>query len=83
MLKQVYVREKLSPPSLAQVASTYQSVFNNAKNVSYLRQLVESGEWRRYAIYAVEAYGIFSIGEMIGRRNIVGYGLDETKPVVV
>jgi hypothetical protein len=25
----------------------------------------------------VEAYGIFSIGEMIGRRNIVGYKLKE------
>jgi hypothetical protein len=25
----------------------------------------------------VEAYGIFSIGEMIGRRNIVGYKLKD------
>lgn len=31
-------------------------------------------------IYAVEAYGIFKIGEMIGRRHVVGYKLDEPKP---
>lgn len=27
------------------------------------------------ALYAVEAYGIFKIGEMIGRRHVVGYKL--------
>jgi hypothetical protein len=26
---------------------------------------------------ALEAYGIFSIGEIIGRRNLVGYKLKE------
>jgi hypothetical protein len=26
---------------------------------------------------ALEAYGIFSIGEIIGRRNLVGYSLTE------
>jgi len=30
-----------------------------------------------YPRQAVEAYGIFSIGEMIGRRNVVGYKLKD------
>jgi hypothetical protein len=30
-----------------------------------------------FHIQAVEAYGIFSIGEMIGRRNVVGYKLKD------
>lgn len=80
VLKQVYVVEKLAPPSLGQVTQTYANVYSNVQNMGFWRHLVESGEWKRYAIYGVEAYGIFTIGEMIGRRNIVGYGLDETKP---
>lgn len=51
--------------------------------MNYWKKLVESGEWKKYAIYAAEAYGIFKIGEMIGRRHIVGYGLVENKPAVV
>ncbi|KAK4691408.1 F-type H+-transporting ATPase subunit g, partial [Phenoliferia sp. Uapishka_3] len=80
VLKQVYVAEKLSPPSLAQVQQTYSSFFNSAKDLGYWRNLYESGQWKKFGIYAVEAYGIFKIGEMIGRRHIVGYKLDEVKP---
>lgn len=39
--------------------------------------MIQSGEWKKYGIYAIEAYGIMKIGEMIGRRHIVGYKLDE------
>lgn len=28
-------------------------------------------------VQGAEAYGIFCIGEMIGRRNVVGYKLEE------
>jgi F-type H+-transporting ATPase subunit g len=31
----------------------------------------------RLAVDPLEAYGIFSIGEIIGRRNLVGYNLKE------
>ncbi|KAK4053551.1 hypothetical protein OIV83_001719 [Microbotryomycetes sp. JL201] len=79
LVKQVYVAEKLAPPSLAQVSYTYQSFFNDAKSPSFWQQLYKSGEWKRWAVYAVEAYGIFKIGEMIGRRHVVGYKLDEER----
>ncbi|KAK4050933.1 hypothetical protein OIO90_004909 [Microbotryomycetes sp. JL221] len=76
LVKQVYVAEKLAPPSLAQVSYTYQSFFNDAKSASFWQQLWKSGEWKRWTLYAVEAYGIFKIGEMVGRRHVVGYKLD-------
>lgn len=82
VLKQVYVAEKLSPPSLAQITTTYSALFKNASDAHYYRHTIESGQWKRFAILALELYGIFTIGEMLGRRHIVGYGLDESKPVV-
>lgn len=39
--------------------------------MGFWRKAIESGEWKRYAVYAVEAYGIFKIGEMLGRRSMV------------
>lgn len=98
LVKQVYVAEKLAPPSLAQVSYTCassvlsdrdpinatrltricvsplpldfadQSFYNDAKSPSFWQSLWKSGEWKRWAVYAVEAYGIFKIGEMVGRR---------------
>ncbi|SCV67761.1 BQ2448_5372 [Microbotryum intermedium] len=79
IVKQVYVKEKLAPPSLGQVTYVYQQFFNSARDLNYWQQLYKSGEWKRWAIYAVEAYGIFKIGEMIGRRHVVGYKLDESR----
>ncbi|CEQ41818.1 SPOSA6832_03569 [Sporobolomyces salmonicolor] len=70
--KQVYQAEKLGPPSLAQASYTYQQFFRQAPQFSFWQKLYESGEYKRWLLYAVEAYGIFSIGEMIGRRHIVG-----------
>lgn len=71
VLKQVYVAEKLSPPSMAQVSQTYSGFFRQAGDMAFWRNMLQSGEWKRWGIYALEAYGIFCIGEMIGRRHIV------------
>ncbi|KAH9046131.1 hypothetical protein EDB84DRAFT_1586989 [Lactarius hengduanensis] len=40
-----------------------------------LGAVVASGEWARLGVYAVEAYGIFKIGEIVGRRSLVGYNV--------
>jgi len=67
--KQVYISEKLAPPTNPQVIrQAYEEFYHKASDPSWWRSILESGEWKRYAIYAVEAYGIFTIGEMIGRR---------------
>ncbi|KAI0247680.1 hypothetical protein BJV78DRAFT_898195 [Lactifluus subvellereus] len=44
-----------------------------ARSVGYWREVVKSGEWARLGVYAVEAYGIFNVREIVGRRSIVGY----------
>ncbi|PVG04306.1 hypothetical protein CPB86DRAFT_869016 [Serendipita vermifera] len=76
VFKQVYIRESLAPPkSLSQITQAYRSLWERGSSVQWWRNALESGEWKRVGIYALEAYGIFHIGEMVGRRSIVGYDL--------
>lgn len=78
--KQVYVAEALAPPtSLHSITSAYRQIWSKASDKAYWAQLLTKGDWKRVGIYAVEAYGIFTIGEMIGRRSLVGYKLDTPK----
>lgn len=76
LLKQVYIKESLAPPkSLSEITQAYRVLWEQASSVQWWRNALESGEWQKVGIYALEAYGIFHIGEMIGRRSIVGYNL--------
>jgi F-type H+-transporting ATPase subunit g len=76
LLKQIYVAERLQPPtSWAPVADAYSTLWSRAKSPGYWRGIISSGEWVKVGIYAVEAYGIFKIGEIVGRRSLVGYNL--------
>jgi len=77
VLKQVYKAEKLAPPtSLAEIQSAYRTLFNRAKDTKYWQDLYVTGQWKKVAIGGLEVYGIFKIGEIIGRRSLVGYKLD-------
>lgn len=76
LLKQVYIAEGLRPPaSLPTITSAYATLWSRATNPAYWREIMRSGEWQRVGVYALEAYGIFKIGEIIGRRQLVGYGV--------
>ncbi|KAJ8503503.1 hypothetical protein ONZ45_g10801 [Pleurotus djamor] len=76
LLKQVYVAEGLQPPtSTATIKDAYSTIWSRASSVSYWRGIASNGEIARVGIYAVEAYTIFKIGEIIGRRSLVGYNL--------
>ncbi|KAI0761562.1 mitochondrial ATP synthase g subunit-domain-containing protein [Trametes elegans] len=76
VLKQVYVAERLQPPPLSAFSSVYSTLWARARNPQYWRELVRSqGDLTKVGIYAVEAYGIFKIGEIIGRRSLVGYNV--------
>ncbi|KZO91111.1 hypothetical protein CALVIDRAFT_489552 [Calocera viscosa TUFC12733] len=78
LAKQVYVAERLAPPmSAATWQSAYSTLFNRAKDLNYWREVLRSGAWARIGVYALEAYGIFKVGEIVGRRSIVGYTLNE------
>ncbi|KAG8980211.1 hypothetical protein FRB90_007750 [Tulasnella sp. 427] len=76
VLKQVYRAEKLAPPNLAEVQSAYKTLFDNAKSLKYWQDLWASGLWKKVAVGGLEVYGIFKIGEILGRRSLVGYSLD-------
>jgi len=77
LLKQVYIAERLQPPtSLHTITDAYSTMWGRARNPAYWREIMRTGEWANVGIYAVEAYGIFKIGEILGRRSLVGYNLD-------
>jgi len=76
-LKQVYVAERLQPPtSLNTITSAYATIWARASNPQYWREIARSGEWTKVGIYAIEAYGIFKVGEIVGRRSFVGYSVN-------
>jgi len=76
LLKQVYVAERLQPPTdLAVLRNAYSTLWSRASSPAYWRGILNSGEWAKVGIYAVEAYGIFKIGEILGRRSLVGYNV--------
>ncbi|THH31198.1 hypothetical protein EUX98_g2966 [Antrodiella citrinella] len=76
-LKQVYVAERLQPPtSVNAFTSAYSTLWARASNPQYWREIAQSGEWTKVGIYAIEAYGIFKVGEIVGRRSLVGYNLN-------
>ncbi|GAA5836747.1 hypothetical protein JCM5353_006886 [Sporobolomyces roseus] len=77
--KQVYQKENLAPPPFSTFYSTYQHFVRQAPHLGFWQKLYESGEYKRWILYGIEAYGIFSIGEMLGRRHVVGYELDESR----
>lgn len=61
LLKQIYVAERLQPPSMSAVQSAYSTIWSRASNPAYLRDLVSSGDYAKVGIYALEAYGIFKV----------------------
>jgi F-type H+-transporting ATPase subunit g len=76
VLKHIYLAERLQPPtSLSAVQSAYATLWARACSPAYWRQIAGNGEWARVGVYAVEAFGIFKIGEILGKRSLVGYNL--------
>ncbi|KAH8822715.1 mitochondrial ATP synthase g subunit-domain-containing protein [Flagelloscypha sp. PMI_526] len=73
--KHVYRTEKMSPPSWSTIKSTYASLFSQAINPSFWRESIRSGEIWKLGVISLEAYGIYKIGEIIGRRHLVGYNV--------
>lgn len=70
LAKQVYVTEKLAPPtSLHQITSAYRQIWSCVSNMSWWTHALPGGEWKKVAVYGVEAVGIFAIGEIV-RANM-------------
>jgi F-type H+-transporting ATPase subunit g len=81
----VYLKEGMSPPSGAQFSETWNVVrkelsnptalFKQAMQYTDLAKLQAVG-WQpivRGGLRGIELFGFFVVGEMIGRRSLMGY----------
>lgn len=76
LLKQVYIAERLQPPSsFAAITDAYSILWGRAKNPQYWRDLLTTGEWARVAVYAVEAYTVFKVSSSFSFSIILPFFL--------
>lgn len=78
--KQVYLKEGLQPPSVADFKKVYAELYKKTlhfavkpKEVFEIFRAVGKNDALRYGAYAVQVVGFYSVGEIIGRRKVVGY----------
>ncbi|KAF9584200.1 ATP synthase subunit g, mitochondrial [Lunasporangiospora selenospora] len=76
--KQVYIREGMAPPTGAQFEAAKESTLKfvkSARSASTWKNISKE-QYIGAGLVAAEAYAFFLVGEIIGRRNIVGYGVE-------
>ncbi|KAI9599262.1 mitochondrial ATP synthase g subunit-domain-containing protein [Syncephalis fuscata] len=77
--KETARREKLGIPPAAEWEAAKKELLESAKQYQNLRQRLSQltvRDFGRAAVVATEIYGFFLVGEIIGRRSLVGYKLD-------
>ncbi|ORX63092.1 hypothetical protein DM01DRAFT_1331176 [Hesseltinella vesiculosa] len=72
--KQVYVKEGMSFPTGAQVTEA-QNVIKKNLNVEALKKVTWNDVVKGSAV-AAQFYTFFLVGEIIGRRNFIGYKVE-------
>ncbi|KAF9897281.1 ATP synthase subunit G atp20 [Lobosporangium transversale] len=73
--KQVYIREGMAPPTGAQIEAAKQATLKfvqSARSTNTWKN-ISKDQYLKAGLVAAEAYTFFLIGEIIGRRNFVGY----------
>lgn len=82
--KIVYTKEGLAPPTIAEFTKVYECAVKQANSfakdpkafvdvITKQAQGSSKDDILRYICYFIQVVGFFSLGEIIGRRNIVGY----------
>lgn len=78
--KQVYLKEGLQPPSVADFRKVYTELYKKTlhyavkpKEIVEVFKSVNKNDALRYGAYAIQIVGFYSVGEIIGRRHVVGY----------
>ncbi|EDK39129.1 hypothetical protein PGUG_03227 [Meyerozyma guilliermondii ATCC 6260] len=79
--KLVFKNEGLAPPSAKQFEQVYQSAFKFIKSPQQQKDaLVKASQYKptkqdavKAAVYGTHLLAFFSVGEIIGRRHIIGY----------
>ncbi|CCX06517.1 putative mitochondrial F1F0-ATP synthase g subunit [Pyronema domesticum] len=79
LAKLVFRGQKMTPPDMATFQSTLKSFAQPSTMSAFYKQAVESirtcnkADAAFVGVLAAEILGFFTVGEMIGRRKIVGY----------
>lgn len=78
--KQVYIKEGMAPPTSAQLKSVAELLQSQAKTAfTQPEKIVNTLKEKpleysvKFGIAAVQVFGLFSLGEIIGRRHVIGY----------
>ncbi|KAK9247552.1 mitochondrial ATP synthase g subunit-domain-containing protein [Lipomyces tetrasporus] len=78
--KQVYLKESFAPPTTAQFQSTYKGLYSSVlpyftSPEAFLAALksINGATLFKFVGYSIQLFGAFSLGEIVGRRKIVGY----------
>ena len=61
LLKQVYIKESLQPPSLAAFRDAYTGIWSQISKPGFIGSFIRSGDLGRVGVYALQAYGIFKV----------------------
>jgi len=61
VIKQIYIREGLQPPSLSTIRSAYASLWSQITSPGLVRNLIQTGQVGRVGVYGLQAYGIFKV----------------------
>ena len=61
VIKQIYIREGLQPPSLSTIRAAYASLWSQITSPGLVRNLVRNAEVGRVGVYGLQAYGIFKV----------------------
>ncbi|KAG0371949.1 hypothetical protein BGX24_000947 [Mortierella sp. AD032] len=75
--KQVYIREGMAPPSGAQFQTARDAALKfiwDARQAKTWRTISKT-QYLNAGLVAAEAYVFFMVGEIIGRRNLIGYNV--------
>ncbi|KAI8866348.1 hypothetical protein GQ42DRAFT_139931, partial [Ramicandelaber brevisporus] len=74
LAKEVAVRQHLSPPAAAEIEvakKQFYDVINIKKFPTYSREQLAAG-----GLVVLECIGFFTVAEMVGRWNVVGYNVE-------
>lgn len=78
--KQIYQKEKLQPPALNDFKAVYKNLYvSSLKYIKSPQQVVNyfkatsKDEYLKFGALGIQILAFYSVGEVIGRRKLVGY----------
>ncbi|ODQ80134.1 hypothetical protein BABINDRAFT_35584 [Babjeviella inositovora NRRL Y-12698] len=81
LAKKVYIKEGLAPPAIADFQAVYKKLYAQAlaipaNRVQIYKTILDAGAGsvaKKGAVVGVQIFGLFALGEAIGRGHLMGY----------